>query len=69
MTTQTKEQRLKAAARAFMKTLREETNTCTTEDEVGEVMECIEKVKDALSPLWDKLMDMDFSEDSEEPYC
>lgn len=64
-----KEKRLRAAAKAFMKVLREETDNCTTEDDTGEVLECIEKVQDAISPLWDKLMDMDFTEEEAEPYC
>jgi hypothetical protein len=62
-----REARLRAAAKAFMKVIREETDTCTSEDDTVEVLECIDKVKSALTPLWNKLSEMEFAD--EEPYC
>lgn len=61
-----KEKRLREAAKAFMKVMREETANCASEEDCGEVLECIEKVTDALYPLHNTLMDLDFTEDT---YC
>jgi hypothetical protein len=67
-----KELRLREAAKAFMKVMREELATATTEEDMSNLFECHDKVSDALSKWNDEAWVKSESigeGDGEEPYC